>query len=57
MRAHEERFNAGHPRRRDTEFVRRGDIKGPRQPLSEALQRRIEDEAGPLMRRLGYLSP
>jgi hypothetical protein len=57
MRAHEERFNAGHPRRRDTEFVRRGDIKGPRQPLSEMLQRRIEDEAGPLMRRLGYLSP
>src|SRR5262249_15040632 len=57
MAAHEERFNEGHPRRASTEVVRRGDIRGPRQPLSEALQRRIENEAGPVMRRLGYLSP
>ena len=39
----------------DTEFVRKGDIKGPRQPVPEAVLRRIEAEAGPLMRRLGYL--
>ena len=55
MRAHEAKFNEGHPRRRDTEFVRKGDIKGPRQPVPEAVLRRIEAEAGPLMRRLGYL--
>ena len=55
MRAHEAKFNEGHPRRRDTEFVRKGDIKGPRQPVPEPVLRRIEAEAGPLMRRLGYL--
>lgn len=55
MREHEDRFNEGHPRRRGTEFVRKGEMKGPRQPVPEALLRRIEAEAGPLMRRLGYL--
>jgi hypothetical protein len=55
MRADEARFNDGHPRRRGTEFVRKGELGGPRRPVPEALLRQIEDAAGPLMRRLGYL--
>lgn len=55
MREDEARFNEGHPRRRGTEFVRKGELGGPRQPVPDAPLRQIEIEAGPLMRRLGYL--
>jgi hypothetical protein len=55
MREDEARFNEGHPKRRGTEFVRKGAFGGPRQPVPAALLGQIEAEAGPLMRRLGYL--
>jgi hypothetical protein len=55
MRALEAESNAGHPRLSEAEFVRRGEMTGPRQALAEATRARIEASAGQLMRRLGYL--
>jgi len=54
MREQEAAFNAGHPRLRESEFVRRGSMTGPRQPMAADVLARIEAEAGGLMRRLGY---
>jgi hypothetical protein len=55
MRADEARFNERHPRLSGTEFVRLTEMRGPRQPLPLPVLRHILAEAGPLMRRLGYL--
>lgn len=56
MREDEAQFNAGHPALKNVQFVRKGKIGGPREEMPEDVRRRIEDEAGPLMARLGYPS-
>jgi hypothetical protein len=54
MRRDEELYNSRHPQRSKLEFVRKGKLGGPREPLSPKLQRRIEELAGGVMARLGY---
>jgi hypothetical protein len=56
MRADEAEANARHPNCGKMEFVRKGNVGGARQGIPGDLKRRIEQEAAPLMKRLGYLS-
>jgi hypothetical protein len=55
MREEEALANARHPALGKMEFVRKGRTGGARSPLPEPVKARIEEIAGPLMRRLGYL--
>jgi hypothetical protein len=57
MRATEREANARHPANRNMEFVRSGSPGGPRETLLDEVKRRIEQEAAPLMKRLGYVLP
>jgi hypothetical protein len=55
MRADEAEANARHPINAGMEFVRKGPAGGARTETPDALTKRIEEVAGPLMKRLGYL--
>jgi hypothetical protein len=55
MRGDEAESRARHPNRSKLEFVRKGSAGGARQDMPSNLRQRIEREAAPLMKRLGYL--
>lgn len=54
MRESENLFNASHPALDGFDFVRKGAVGGPRQPLSPSEREQIGRAAQPLMARLGY---
>jgi hypothetical protein len=54
MRTDEAEANARHPANANLEFVRKGNVGGPRETLPDPLRRRIEEMAGPLLDRLRY---
>lgn len=54
MRELEAQFAAGHPALRGVEFVRREPVGGARIALPDTLRERIEREAAPTMKQLGY---
>lgn len=54
MRESEALMAAGHPALKNVEFVRRGGVGGAREALAPQIRRRIEEQAGSVMTRLGY---